>query len=174
METPPAPTLYSATRELHHACEAHPVGQRMSQGIITPQEWADWLEAFRVIHLAVDPILPTHMARDRALLADLESLPAPNAPVAAAAFAASLSTVPQQEGAAYVIHGAHRRGGAVLAKTMTSAGLPTSHVIYVEPTLTENFIKTTRTRLDLAEPARATFQALLATMDEIQFRGTKT
>jgi len=38
-------SLYDATKDLHHACEAHALGGRMSKGNVTPQEWADWLAA---------------------------------------------------------------------------------------------------------------------------------
>jgi hypothetical protein len=161
-------SLYLATRDLHHACEAHPVGQRMSAGIITRQEWADWLEAFRVIHITVDPILPPHMTREGLLRADLALLPAPRSSDAAWTYAASLATQAQREGAAYVLHGAHRRGGAMLARTMGAAGLPTAHVAYPMPAEAETFVRGCRERDDLAEPARATFAALLAVMDEIE------
>ena len=163
-------SLYAATRDLHHACEAHPVGQRMSAGTITSQEWADWLEAFRVIHLAVDSILPAHMAREALLRADLALLPRPMSSPAAWFHAASLTTQAQREGAAYVTHGAHRRGGQVLARTMGAAGLPTAHVAYPLPAAAEEFVKGCRERMDLAEPAIATFRALLAVMDEIEAR----
>ena len=40
-------TLYDATRDLHHACEQHPLGQAMVNGAVTPQHWADWLLGFK-------------------------------------------------------------------------------------------------------------------------------
>ena len=165
-------SLYAATRDLHHACEAHSVGQRMTAGTITRQEWSDWLEAFRIIHLAVDPILPQHMTRDGLLLADLSLLPTPHPSPATQAYADGLTTQAQREGAAYVLHGAHRRGGAMLARTMGAAGLPTAHVVYPLPGEAEAFVKGCREREDLAEPARKTFGALLAVMNEIELRKT--
>lgn len=142
----------------------------MSAGAVTPQEWADWLQAFRVIHAVVDADLPLHMARDAFLAADLDALPAPRACPAADAFAGSLRTPEQRHGAAYVLHGAHRRGGQVLARVLAGAGLPNGHVVYPVPAEAEAFVKGCRDRADLAEAARATFAALLSTMDEIEAR----
>jgi heme oxygenase len=164
-------TLYAATRDLHHACEAHPVGQRMAAGTITGQEWGDWLMAFRAVHRAIDPALPAHLARVPLLDADLAVL-AENGivarePRAARDFAATLTTEPAIAGAGYVLHGAHRRGGAVLARTMAGVGLPTAHIAYPLPRAVEAFVVALRDRADLAEPARATFGALLAVMDDI-------
>jgi hypothetical protein len=165
-------SLYAATRDLHHACEAHPVGQRMSAGTVTPQEWADWLAAFRAIHRVVDPHLPSHLTRVALLDADLAMMQAEHGvtgrkPEAARRFADGLTTEDARLGAAYVLHGAHRRGGAVLAKTMASLRFATGHVFYPLPAEAEAFVKQLRDRLELAEAATATFRALLASMDEI-------
>lgn len=165
-------SLYAATRDLHHACEAHPVGQRMSAGTVTPQEWADWLTAFRAIHSAIDPHLPLHLARVALLNADIEAMWAVHEvdgqePTAARHFARSLKSETARLGAGYVLHGAHRRGGAVLAKTMAGLRYSTGHVFYPLPSEAEAFVKGLRERVDLAEPATNTFRALLAVMDEI-------
>ena len=165
-------SLYAATRDLHHACEAHPVGQRMSAGTVSPQEWVDWLAAFRAIHGAIDPHLPLHLARVAVLDADIEAMWAvhsvdPREPLAAVRFAHSLKSDSARMGAGYVLHGAHRRGGAVLAKTMAGLRYATGHVFYPLPSAAEVFVKNTRERADLAEPATETFRALLAVMDEI-------
>lgn len=169
-------TLYAATRDLHHACEAHPVGQRMSAGTVTPQEWADWLAAFRAIHRVIDPHLPLHLTRVALLDADLAAMQAEHGvtgrePEAARRFAYWLTTEDARLGAAYVLHGAHRRGGAVLIKTMASLRYVTGHVVYPLPSEAEAFVKNMRERADLAEPATATFRALLAVMDEIHDSG---
>ena len=166
-------SLYAATRELHHACEAHPVGQRMGAGTVTPQEWADWLAGFRAIHQAIDPHLPLHLARVAVLDADIEAMSAVHGvdarePIAAVRFARSLDSESARMGVGYVLHGAHRRGGAVLAKTMAGLRYATGHVIYPLPSETEAFVRQLRERADLAEAATETFRALLAVMDEIQ------
>lgn len=165
--------LYAATRELHHACEAHPVGQRMSAGTVTPQEWANWLAAFRAIHGAIDPYLPLHLARVALLDADLMAMRVAHdvlarMPLAALRFAESLDSESARLGAGYVLHGAHRRGGAVLAKTMAGLRYSTGHVFYPLPSEAEAFVKQLRERADLVEPATETFRALLAVMDEIK------
>lgn len=165
--------LYAATRELHHACEAHPVGQRMSAGTVTPQEWVDWLAGFRALHGAIDPHLPLHLARVALLDADMMAMRVSHGvlarmPLAAVRFARSLNSESARMGAGYVLHGAHRRGGAVLAKTMAGLRYSTGHVIYPLPSEAEAFVKGLRERADLAEPATETFRALLAVMDEIQ------
>jgi len=163
-------TLYEATRDLHHACEAHAVGQRMTAGTVTRQEWADWLAAFRAVHVVIDPHHPAHMARLALLDADLALLPAPRDGQAADMLAATLTTPTSIAAAAYVLHGAHRRGGRVLASTMGKAGLPTAHVIYPLPAEVETLVKALRDRADLADGARAVFAGLLAVMDEIEAR----
>lgn len=162
--------LFTATRDMHHACEAHPVGQRMAGGTISPQEWADWLAAFRAVHVAIDSHYPDHMARVSYLDDDLAQLPAPRVGHAAKALADSLVTPEAIAGASYVLHGAHRRGGRVLASIMDGAGLPTSHVIYAQPGAVEIFVKGCRDRADIAQDARAVFAGLLSVMDEIQAR----
>ena len=160
-------TLYEATRDLHHACEQHPVGQRMAAGAITAQEWADWLAAFRAIHVAIDPHNPAYMARVALLDADLALLPAPRPGRAAHDLAASLTTPESVSAASYVLHGAHRRGGRVLVKIMGKAGLPTAHVFYDLPGAAEEFVKAHRVRSDLAGEARRVFGGLLRVMDEL-------
>lgn len=161
-------TLYAATRDLHHACEAHPVGQRMSAGTVTRQEWADWLAAFRAVHVRIDPVFPGHLRRVALLDADLALLPPPRPGTAAQALADSIASPDAYDAAAYVLHGAHRRGGRVLQGTMGKAGLPTAHVGYPLPAETEAFVVALRGRTDIADAARAVFAGLLAVMDEIE------
>lgn len=163
-------TLYESTRDLHHACEAHAVGQRMQAGRITRQEWADWLWAFRALHVVVDATLPAHMSRDAALAADLAMLPRPHVSRAAQWFAATLAEGGETGGAAYVLHGAHRSGGRVLAPKMAKLGLPTHHVCYVDPDAAQEMVRGWREQMEWAEQARATFGCLLAVMDEIEAR----
>jgi threonine dehydrogenase-like Zn-dependent dehydrogenase len=163
-------TLYEATRDLHHACEAHAVGQRMTAGTVTRQEWADWLAAFRAVHVVIDPHHPAHMARVALLDADMALLPAPRVGNAADILAATLTTPTSIAAAAYVLHRAHRRGGRVLASKMGKAGLPTAHVVYPMPAEVEALVKSLRDRADLADGARAVFAGLLVVMDEIEGR----
>lgn len=159
-------TLFKATRDLHHACEAHPLGERMAAGNITRAEWAGWLTAFRTLHQVVDPALPAHMHRDGLLAADLSVLPHVPPSRAALTFAREMCG-DDTTGAAYVLHGAHRSGGRVLAPTLVKRGLPCAHITYRHPDAVQAWVKTIRDRGDLAQQARATFACLLAVMDEI-------
>lgn len=164
-------TLFEATRHLHHACEAHPVGQAMITATITPQAWCDWLGALRVIHQAIDPHLPPYAQVTGELTLDLIDmlpvLPRPN--LAAEAFARSLTTPERIGGAAYVLVGAHRRGGRVTEKKFADAGLdlPCRHVRFFAPDPAEALVKSLRERTALSASAVATFEALLRVMDEI-------
>jgi len=159
--------LYEATKDMHHACEAHSVGGRMSKGNVTSQEWADWLWAFRCLHAVVDPNLPTHMSRDLLLAADLSVLPRANHSKAATEFAYELMTQ-DITGAAYVLHGAHRSGGRVLAPILVKRGLPCNHIAYLHPDEVQDWVRNTRNKVEVTEQARNTFKCLLAVMDEIE------
>jgi heme oxygenase len=161
--------LYAATKDLHHACEQHPVGQRMADGTVTRHEWADWLAAFRVLHGAIDMTLPAHMSRDLVLAADLSVLPEPSPSDAARRFAISLLGR-EVVGAAYVLHGAHRSGGRVMAPKMAKRGFPTLHTCYRDPEAVKVWVDGVRDRGDMVQQARDTFGCLLAVMDEIERR----
>lgn len=163
-------SLWSGTRELHHACERHEVGQRMLAGQITAQEWADWLAAYYVIHLVIDQSLPPHFTREPLLRQDFALLPPPHLPVAASRYAATLRDRTATLGASYVLHAAHRRGGRAKAEVMRIAGLSTRHIEYEQEGEVEAFVRSLRDRADLIEPAKNAFAAMLATMDEISTR----
>lgn len=163
--------LWEATSKLHHACEAHPVGGRMSGGNVTPQEWADWLWAFRCLHRVIDRALPDHMSRELLLSADLSVLPEGRESPAAIAFAKRLEGK-DVTGAAYVLHGAHRSGGRVLAPTLVKRGLPCGHISYRHPDEVQSFVRSCRDREDAAPLAVETFECLLAVMDEIKERAS--
>ena len=166
--------LYEATRDLHHACEAHPLGQRMVAATIDAQDWCDWLNALRVLHSAIDPHLPPYAQVAGELTLDLvEMLPMIPSPVdAAQRFAHTLHTPERIGGAAYVLVGAHRRGGRVTEKRFKDAGLtlPTRHVRLFAADPAEALVKSLRDMSQLAQAARATFQCLLDVMEEIEAR----
>lgn len=162
-------TLYEDTKDLHHACEQHPVGKSMVDGSITPQAWADWLWAMRVLHLVVDSSVPAHMVRDAAFAADLSTLPKARPSKVALWFASDL-VGENCGGAAYVLHGAHRSGGRVIAPKMTKRGLPTAHVCYRLPDEAKEWLGAARERQDWAPQAQDTFQRLLGVMGEIHER----
>lgn len=159
--------LYEATRDLHHACEAHPLGRKMVSGSVNAQEWADWLWSLRVLHQVTDPVLPEHMERDPFLAADLMALPRHNLIVSAVTSAATLAAEPSKLGAAYVLHGAHHSGGRVLAPKMAKRGLPTAHTCYKNPADAKAWLRDARVRVEFTKQARLTFASLLQIMDEI-------
>jgi len=159
-------SLYEATKDLHHACEQHPVGQRMTTGAVTPQEWADWLWAFQILHSVVDLQLPLHMQRAGLFLSDLSVLPRPRPSSSALHYARTL-VYGNTRGAAYVLHGAHRSGGRVLAPKMVKRGLPTAHTSYLHPDEVQEWLASTRSATEYTQQARDTFACLLAVMDEI-------
>lgn len=159
--------IKEATADLHHACERHPVGSRMVAGSITRFEWAYWLTAFQTLHGVVDRGLPRFMEREQLLDADLSVLPTAPQSEAAGAFARNIRGT-DTRGAAYVLHGAHRSGGRVLAPTLVKRGLPCGHICYLEPELVQDWVQEIRELEELGQQARDTFACLLAVMGEIE------
>ena len=161
-------TLYNQTRDLHHACEQHALGQAMVSGAITPEAWASWLWAMRVLHAVIDADLPAHMSRDALFAADLSVLPRPRRSLAALDFAAYLGRATSTTGAAYVLHGAHHSGGRVLAPRMAKRGLPTAHTSYAAPDQAKAWLGEVREQIQHTDQARQTFACLLDVMGEIE------
>ncbi len=167
--------LWQATRDLHHEAETHPLARAMIDATITPQAWADWLQAHWTIQLALDPHLPPAVRRADALALDLlDLLPVEGrASPAAVAFAATLADPVAIFGAAYLTIGAHRRGGRVIDKALRAAGrdLPSRHTAFDDGPAAEAFVRQLRERPELAPGARRAFAALTDVMDEIAARG---
>lgn len=167
--------LWQATRDLHHQAEDHPLARAMIAGTITPQAWADWLQAHLTIQLVLDPHLPLAVRRADALALDLLALlPIEARPSRVAAeFAGTLTDTVAIFGAAYLTIGAHRRGGRVIEKALREAGrdLPSHHTSFEDAAAAEAFVKQLREIPDLAPGARRAFAALTAVMDEIVARG---
>ena len=168
--------LWEATRDLHHKAEGHPVAKRMVDGTITAQEWADWLHAHWLIHQAIDPHLPAHVRRTDALARDLlELLPIqPRWSLVADGFALNLRGDPVAIfGAAYLLIGAHRRGGQVIERAMRQHGvnLPANHIVFEDPPAAELFVRYLREQVEFADGARRAFEVLYDVMGEIHARG---
>jgi heme oxygenase len=159
--------LWEATRDLHHACEEHPVGAAMASGQ-PPMAWyAQWVKALYQIHSVLDDHLPAEAHRCDRLLADLQLIGRPVPVVyAAAQYAASLTDEKRIAGAAYVLTGAHLMGGEVMRRRLQ--GFPTSHLEWDDRKAALAVLQTLRTREDIAQEARDCFAALLAVMDEIE------
>jgi len=164
--------LWESTRDLHHACEQHPIGASMSAGTVSDQVWCDWLGALNTIHSEIDLWVPPYVQVSGELTLDLlDMLPLkPRYTLAADCFAASLNSTERVCGAAYVLIGAHRRGGQMMERSFAKAGrtLPNRHVRFHDPAAAEAFVKHLRLKGILTQAARDTFQCLLDVMDELQ------
>ena len=160
--------LYVGTKDLHHACERHPVGAAMSRGDICEQWWADWLSALYFIHLAVDPDVPEPLRRVNQVAADIgkcKVFPRPN--LAAQRLHRDLTNNAKlREAAYYVITGAHLMGGQVMRVTMKGR-LPDSHLHIEDRKKWVGLWAPMRSRADLVDDACSIFQSLLYIMDEI-------
>jgi heme oxygenase len=159
--------LWEGTRDLHHACEEHPVGAAMSSGKPPMQWYADWLSALYTIHWEVDKHIPSILHRSEALKNDLTSTECPiNIIRAANEYANSLSTEKDITGAAYVLTGAHLMGGEIMRRRLV--GYPTSHLEWNDRKAAIAELIKFREREDVVAEARNCFAALLNVMDEIK------
>lgn len=158
--------LWEVTRDLHHACEEHPVGAAMSTGK-PPMIWyAAWVKALLQIHSFVDPHAPESIRRTERLLQD--AIDTGNAAELASAndYIRTLDNPNAITGALYVLTGAHLMGGEIMRRRLE--GYPTSHLEWDDRKDALEELQVLRTRGDLGKEARACFSALLSVMDEIQ------
>lgn len=162
-------TLYDTTRDLHHACEMHPVGGAMSDGSIHEQWWADWLLALYQFHSIIDHSAHDNsLARVDELCVDIKGCsrePRFNA-MADELTARFTNSESLREAGRYVLTGAHLMGGAVTKKRI-GYRLPTAHLQFGNRKLLMKEWKPYRYRTELTNEARLIFQYLLWTMDEI-------
>lgn len=159
--------LWEATRDLHHACEAHPVGAAMASGKPPMQWYADWLSALYTIHWEVDQHIPEIIRRSEQVQKDLTDTNSPvNIIRAANKYVNSLITEKDIAGAAYVLTGAHLMGGEIMRRRLV--GYPTSHLEWSDRKLAIVELMKFREREEIAQEARNCFQALLDIMDEIK------
>ena len=159
--------LWEATRDLHHACEAHPVGAAMASGTPPMQWYADWLSALYTIHWAVDQHIPEIIRRSEQVQNDLTNTNCPvNIIRAANNYVINLEREQDIAGAAYVLTGAHLMGGEIMRRRLV--GYPTSHLEWPDRKAAIMELMKFREREELAQEARNCFQALLDIMDEIK------
>ena len=162
--------LWEATRDLHHACEQHPVGAAMASGTPPVAWYAMWVNSLYVLHSVVDQHIPAVTRRMDQLLADMAALEGtPKYALPAAQYAASLRSEDSIKGAGYVLLGAHLMGGEVMRRRLS--GFPTTHLQWDDRRAALAELTELRDQPHLAQPARACFAALLAIMDAIQERG---
>lgn len=161
--------LWEATRDLHHACEEHPVGAAMATGDPPRQWYADWLMALAQIHSELDNCLPKEVHRASRLYDDINDIDLPaNFSEVADKYVASLDTPQKIAGAAYVLTGAHLMGGEVMRRRLVN--FPTKHLSWENRKAALAVLQIYRTREDIITEARNCFQALLDIMNEIQRR----
>jgi heme oxygenase len=159
--------LWEATRDLHHACEAHPVGAAMASGSPPMQWYADWLSALYTIHWEVDQYIPEIIRRSEQVQKDLTDTDCSvNIIKAANKYVNSLITEKDIAGAAYVLTGAHLMGGEIMRRRLV--GYPTSHLEWSDRKAAIAELMKFREREEIAQEARNCFQALLNIMDEIK------
>ena len=159
--------LWEATRDLHHACEAHPVGAAMATGKPPMQWYADWLSALYTIHYAVDQHIPNVLHRSERIAKDLTDTNCPATIIRAANnYVANLETERDIAGAAYVLTGAHLMGGEIMRRRLI--GYTTSHLEWDDRKAAIAELMVFRERGDIVQEARNCFQALLDIMDEIK------
>ena len=158
--------LWEATRDLHHACEAHPVGAAMSTGK-PPMIWyAAWVKALLQIHSHIDPHAPKSLHRAERLVQDI-NVAGDVAEIAAANdYVRTLDNANALSGALYVLTGAHLMGGEIMRRRLE--GYPTLHLEWEDRKEALAELQILRTRGELGQEARDCFAALLSVMDEIQ------
>ena len=168
-------SLREMTKDLHHTCERHPVGQLMSCGECSEQQYADWLYIQRRIHDTIDPWLPPELRRAEALQEDLDQLTvAPRDNRMIEAYAQTLTDKDACMAAAYVIVGAHLMGGTLIAKQIDGR-LPHGHVPEDEERKAMlRAWEPLRDRVELGSEATRCFGALLSAMEEVRQKGTVT
>lgn len=164
-------SLFSLTRDLHHACEEHPVGGSMSRGDVHPQHWADWLGVLHAVHSLIDPEIDPafsrvpEIERDMQAMADMGYQPR-SLETAAQTVDAMKRDAKLREAAHYVITGAHLMGGQVM-RVKIGGRLPTEHLVLADRPALMDLWAPIRERVDLADHARGVFRALLDIMDEM-------
>jgi hypothetical protein len=162
--------LWEYTRDLHHACEAHPVGNAMSKGN-PPHQWYNaWLNALKDIHAALDPHAPEALHRRQSLFDDVVEYCHMGyggfiTIDKAKEYVDQLDTENKIAAAIYVLTGAHMFGGEIMRRRLE--GYPTNHLVWPDRKQALALLQQYRTRDDIGDEARDCFKALLAVMDEI-------
>lgn len=164
-----AKPLWEQTRDLHHACESHPVGRSMSTGKPPWLWYSAWLVALHQIHTIVDQHIDPCCSRSDRLLEDINSAGLDVEILEAAdRYTKTLTNEKAIAGAAYVLTGAHLMGGEIMRKRLE--GYPTKHLEWEDRKQSLAVLQQYRTRDDITREARDCFQALLSVMDEIYTR----
>jgi len=160
--------LWESTRDLHHACESHPVGNSMSKGEPPRQWYSDWLGCLSMMHHIIDKDVNQAIVRAEFVDKDIEEMDVkPRHNDACVTYCNQLKEDPiLRQGAIYVLTGAHLMGGEIMRRRLI--GFPVNHLQWEDRQEALRELKQFRERPELVDQARACFQALLNMMDEIQ------
>lgn len=159
-------SIWSETRDLHHACEAHPVGAAMASGNPAPIWYAAWLTTLHQIHKVIDPTLPASLGKVDRLEVDMKNILAVSPLLESVdAYTKTLTTEKALAGAAYVLTGAHLMGGEIMRRRLE--GFSTTHLEWDDRKVGLAWLKVARERTDITKEVRDCFAALLGAMDEI-------
>jgi len=159
--------LYDATTEVHHKAEHHPFMRRVVAGEIKHGEWAQWLGFQQALHETLDPMLPACARRAEALDMDMA---ASGFTELAPALQALADGFVADQGACYVLTGAHFRGGAVLRKKLEPIGFSCQHMRFDDPRAVEAYLVELRGYIAAANGARGTFSLLTEAMGAINVK----
>lgn len=165
--------LWESTRDLHHACEAHPVGNAMSKGNPPRQWYSDWLGCLSMMHRIIDKDVEQIIVRADLVDKDIDEMDVkPRFNSACKLYCDQLEKDEMlRQGAIYVLTGAHLMGGEIMRRRLV--GFPVNHVQWDDRQLAINELRKFRERPELVDQARACFQALLDIMDEIQAKDSQ-
>lgn len=170
--------LHKATRDLHHAVEQTEFGTAMASGRVTPEAWTIWLRALFDIHYMIDNWAPDALKRSDEVKQDLLEMYkrgySANPIDSVRLYLESIKTEEQALGAVYVLGGAHVMGGAIIRNRLNGR-LPCAHLTYPDNERRDAVaaVKSLRDNINLQEPARACFSALLLSCQEIGQRISK-
>lgn len=158
--------LWQATRDLHHACEQHPVGGAMARGKPPVIWYRAWLQVLLQLHEVVDQHMPVTIHRVSCIKTDINTLSI-DIPLIKTAenYADTLTTSAALTGAAYVLTGAHLMGGEIMRRRLE--GFPTNHLCWTDRKEALKCLTVLRESPEVVQPARDCFKALLDSMDEI-------
>tara|TARA_R110000772_G_scaffold7145_7_gene24499 strand:- start:5222 stop:5770 length:549 start_codon:yes stop_codon:yes gene_type:complete len=170
--------LWEGTRDLHHACEQHPIGQAMASGSPKIEVYYAWVDALSRLHKRLDPFMPEVLHRTKELREDLEDIiksqqdvaevKLNKAPPFAKYFAKGLQSCKnKQAGASYVLAGAGLMGGALMVKALGD-NYPTAHLQWEDRRAALDALGEIRENGKVIKEARECFAALLQIMDEIE------
>jgi len=158
--------LWNATRDLHHACEQHPVGGVMAIGKPPAIWYRAWLQVLLQLHEVVDQHLPSTVHRVQRIKTDIATLNIEVTSIKAAEnYANTLTNSTAIVGAAYVLTGAHLMGGEIMRRRLE--GFPTEHLSWDSRPEALKCLTQLRESPGVIQPARDCFKALLDSMDEI-------